>query len=119
MVSDDFVSDSSSAQVSVVNHVYKHTYPGISFSYLIMIIFIQGPSGARVPCGISRKGHISRVEFSAMEAGPHNIDVLFAGSRVHGSPFVCQAYDPNRVRITDVDRTAKKEREIGFVGTFV
>ena len=49
-----------------------------------------------------------------MEPGPHNIEVLFAGSRIQGSPFTCQAYDASRVRITDVDRTAKKEREIGF-----
>ena len=49
-----------------------------------------------------------------MEPGPHSIEVVFAGSRIQGSPFTCQAYDPSRVRITDVDRTAKKEREIGF-----
>ncbi|KAL8600676.1 hypothetical protein ACOMHN_006742 [Nucella lapillus] len=77
---------------------------------------ITGPSGSRVPCGINRKGHISRVEFTPVEPGLHNIEVMFAGSRIHGSPFTCHAYDPSRVRITDVDRTAKKEeREIGFI----
>lgn len=49
-----------------------------------------------------------------MEAGPHMIDVAFAGSRIQGGPFTCEAYDPSRVRITDVDRTGRKEREIGF-----
>ncbi|XP_070173160.1 filamin-A-like isoform X2 [Littorina saxatilis] len=77
-------------------------------------VAITGPSGSRVPCGINRKGHISRVEFTPMEPGAHNIDVTFAGTRVQGGPFTCQAYDPTRVRITDVDRTMKKEREIGF-----
>ncbi|XP_076435460.1 filamin-B-like isoform X2 [Babylonia areolata] len=78
-------------------------------------IAVTGPSGSHIPCRINPKGHICRVEFTPMEAGPHSIEVLFAGSRVPGSPFICQAYDPSRVRITDVDRTAKKEREIGFI----
>ncbi|KAK7485457.1 hypothetical protein BaRGS_00023267, partial [Batillaria attramentaria] len=77
-------------------------------------VSVTGPAGQRVPCGLSRKGHICRVEFTPMEPGPHTIDVMFAGSRIHGSPFTCEAYDPSRVRITDVDRTGKKEREIGF-----
>lgn len=47
------------------------------------------------------------------------IDVFFAGTRLQGSPFVSQAYDPSLVRITDVDKTAKKEREIAFTGESV
>jgi hypothetical protein len=53
-----------------------------------------------------------------MEPGAHSIEVLFAGHRVQGAPFTCQAYDPSRVRITDVDRTGKKEREIGFTSKY-
>ncbi|ESO98829.1 hypothetical protein LOTGIDRAFT_231195 [Lottia gigantea] len=75
---------------------------------------IVSPSGHELPCKLSRKGHICRAEFTPMEVGSHFIDVFFAGNKLHGSPFISHAFDPSLVRITDVDRTGKKEREIGF-----
>ncbi|XP_076454407.1 filamin-A-like [Babylonia areolata] len=77
-------------------------------------ISITDPSGNRLRYGVGRRGHIFRVEVVPVVVGPHRVQVLLAGGHIHGSPFVCHAYDPARVTITHVDRSARRGKEIGF-----
>ncbi|XP_048246439.1 filamin-C-like isoform X5 [Haliotis rufescens] len=97
--------------------VYKETWFNLDLHGMDendLEVHITSPSGSEIPCRLSKKGHVCRAEYTPLEVGQHMIDVYFAGTRLQGSPFVSQAYDPSLVRITDVDKTAKKEREIAF-----
>ncbi|XP_067668832.1 filamin-A-like isoform X1 [Haliotis asinina] len=97
--------------------VYKETWFNLDLHGMDendLEVHITSPSGSEIPCRLSKKGHVCRAEYTPLEVGQHMIDVFFAGTRLQGSPFVSQAYDPSLVRITDVDKTAKKEREIAF-----
>ena len=75
---------------------------------------ISAPSGTNLPCLLSHQRNSVGVKFTPLEVGPHKIHVSVGDSPVSGSPFTCQVYDTNAVRVIDIDRTAKKEREIGF-----
>ena len=66
-----------------------------------------------------QRGKLSHFEFIPHEVGIHTIEVLIAGQHISGSPFHCNVFDPNSVRIIDIDQGGKIEREIAFSGQFV
>lgn len=66
-------------------------------------VVVSGPTGSAVPvrCYQTKTGKL-QAEFTTREIGPHNVEVLHQGKHLVGSPFTCQAFDPDNVRITDV-----------------
>ncbi|GFO22811.1 low quality protein: filamin-a-like [Plakobranchus ocellatus] len=76
----------------------------------------NSPNGNTLPARLSHHGNnTSRVSFTPLEVGLHRVHVMVGDTPVSGSPFTCSVYDPAACRITDVDKTAKREREIGFI----
>ncbi|XP_057668388.1 filamin-A isoform X2 [Diorhabda carinulata] len=66
-------------------------------------VVVSGPTGSAVPvrCYQTKTGKL-QAEFTAREIGPHKVEVLHQGKHLVGSPFTCQAFDADNVRITDV-----------------
>ncbi|OQV23311.1 Filamin-B [Hypsibius exemplaris] len=70
---------------------------------------ITSPSGSRIATHISKTSRgVFRVEFTPLEVGPHKIACKYANTSLTGSPFTCEAYDPRRVKVSDI--------QDGFVG---
>jgi filamin len=64
---------------------------------------VTSPSGARLVTHITRTSRgIFRVEWTPLEVGPHKIVCKYANTTLTGSPFTCQAFDPRKVRVTDI-----------------
>ncbi|XP_050514727.1 filamin-A isoform X1 [Diabrotica virgifera virgifera] len=66
-------------------------------------VVVSGPTGSAVPvrCYQTKTGKL-QAEFTSREIGAHKVEVLHQGKHLVGSPFVCQAFDPDNVKITDV-----------------
>ncbi|XP_068905096.1 filamin-A isoform X2 [Tenebrio molitor] len=66
-------------------------------------VVISGPGGSAVPvrCYQTKTGKL-QAEFTARETGSHKVEVLHQSKPVNGSPFTCQAFDPDNVRVLDI-----------------
>ncbi|XP_060517037.1 filamin-C [Cylas formicarius] len=66
-------------------------------------VVVSGPNGSAVPvrCYQTKTGKL-QAEFTAKDIGPHKIEVLHQAVPLEESPFICQAYDPDNVRIVDI-----------------
>ncbi|XP_049822488.1 filamin-C isoform X2 [Aethina tumida] len=69
-------------------------------------VVVSGPTGSAVPvrCYQTKTGKL-QAEFTAREPGPHKVEVLHQAKPVSGSPFVCNAFDADNVRIVDIPST--------------
>ncbi|XP_044751932.1 filamin-C isoform X2 [Coccinella septempunctata] len=69
-------------------------------------VVISGPNGSAVPvrCYQTKTGKL-QAEFTARESGPNKIEVLHQAKSLNGSPFTCQAFDLEAVKITDIPHT--------------
>lgn len=66
-------------------------------------VVVSGPTGSAVPvrCYQTKTGKL-QAEFTARDVGAHKVEVLHQAKPLNGSPFVCQACDPENVRIVDI-----------------
>ncbi|KYB28607.1 Filamin-A-like Protein [Tribolium castaneum] len=66
-------------------------------------VVISGPGGSAVPvrCYQTKTGKL-QAEYTARDIGGHKIEVLHQSKPVSGSPFHCQAFDPDNVRVVDI-----------------
>ena len=95
--------------------LYFPTYHNYSFCCSSILYPPSAPSGHTLPARLNHhSNNTSQISFTPLEVGVHRIHVTVADNPVSGSPFTCSVYDPSACRITDVDKTAKREREIGF-----
>ncbi|XP_023932625.1 filamin-C [Lingula anatina] len=62
---------------------------------------VTGPNGVIVPSKLidNRNGNY-KVEYVPNEVGSHQLDILFGGQPIVGSPFLAKAYDPSAIRVT-------------------
>ncbi|GFR83448.1 filamin-A [Elysia marginata] len=76
---------------------------------------VIAPSGNTLPARLTHhSNNTSQISFTPLEVGGHRVYVTVGDDPISGSPFTCNVYDPSACRITEVDKTAKREREIGF-----
>lgn len=68
-------------------------------------VVVSGPTGSALPvrCYQTKTGRL-QAEFSALDVGPQRVEVLHQAKPLAGSPFTCQAFDPELVRLIDVPR---------------
>ncbi|XP_066251149.1 filamin-A isoform X1 [Euwallacea similis] len=66
-------------------------------------VVVSGPTGSAVPvrCYQTKAGKL-QAEFTARDVGSHKVEVLHQAKPLNGSPFICQACDPDNVRIVDI-----------------
>lgn len=66
-------------------------------------VVVSGPTGSALPvrCYQTKTGKL-QAEFTTRDIGPHQVEVLHQAKPVTGSPFVCQSFDPECVRIVDI-----------------
>ncbi|XP_050306612.1 filamin-A isoform X2 [Anthonomus grandis grandis] len=66
-------------------------------------VVVSGPTGSAVPvrCYQTKTGKL-QAEFTARDVGAHKVEVLHQAKQINGSPFTCQAADPDNVRIVDI-----------------
>ncbi|XP_043473409.1 filamin-A isoform X2 [Leptopilina heterotoma] len=69
-------------------------------------VVISGPQGNAVPvrCYQHRDGNLL-AEFTTHLTGTYKIDVLQGAKPVLGSPFFCQAFDPNKIKLQELGPT--------------
>nr|XP_022900864.1 filamin-B [Onthophagus taurus] len=69
-------------------------------------VVVSGPTGSALPvrCYQTKTGKL-QAEFTSRDVGPHQVEVLHQAKPVTGSPFLCQAYDPDCVKIIDIPTT--------------
>ncbi|CAH0557049.1 unnamed protein product [Brassicogethes aeneus] len=69
-------------------------------------VVVSGPTGSAVPvrCYQTKTGKL-QAEFTSREIGPHKVEVLHQAKPVNGSPFICNAFDADNVRIVDIPPT--------------
>ncbi|VEN33553.1 unnamed protein product [Callosobruchus maculatus] len=79
-------------------HIETLGRPGREFD-----VVVSGPTGSAVPvrCYQTKTGKL-QAEFTTREVGAHKVEVLHQGKHLTGSPFTCQAFDPDNVRIVDI-----------------
>nr|CAH7749585.1 unnamed protein product [Callosobruchus chinensis] len=79
-------------------HIETMGRPGREFD-----VVVSGPTGSAVPvrCYQTKTGKL-QAEFTTREVGAHKVEVLHQGKHLAGSPFTCQAFDPDNVRIVDI-----------------
>jgi filamin len=84
-------------------------------------VVISGPGGSAVPvrCYQTKTGKL-QAEFTARETGSHKVEVLHQSKPVNGSPFTCQAFDPDNVRVLDIPHVQGNVGErVSFSGNFL
>ncbi|KAJ8683635.1 hypothetical protein QAD02_019427 [Eretmocerus hayati] len=69
-------------------------------------VVISSPQGNAVPvrCYQHRDGNLL-AEFTTNSIGSYKIDVLHGAKPVLGSPFFCQAFDPNKIKLQELGPT--------------
>ncbi|CAI9737084.1 filamin-C-like, isoform X1 [Octopus vulgaris] len=77
-------------------------------------VTITSPTRTQLPFSKVQRGSVCHIDFTPREVGTYTIEALIAGTPISGSPFYCHVFDPNLVRITDVDRNGKVQREIYY-----
>lgn len=83
-------------------------------------VVVSGPTGSALPvrCYQTKAGKL-QAEFTVRDVGPHKVEVLHQAKPITGSPFVCQACDPDSVRIVDIPTSQGNVGEkIVFNGKF-
>lgn len=83
-------------------------------------VVVSGPTGSALPvrCYQTKNGKL-QAEFTAREVGPHHVEVLHQAKAVTGSPFICEAFDPDNIRIVDIPHIQGNVGErVGFTGEF-
>lgn len=89
----------------------------INFSHNFFVFYFHlGPSGSELPFNCLQRGKFCCIEYTPHEVGIHTIEVLISERHISGSPFYCNVFDPNSVRIIDMDQSGKIKREITFTG---
>ncbi|KAE9548441.1 hypothetical protein FO519_008349 [Halicephalobus sp. NKZ332] len=68
-----------------------------------VVVFAESPSGRRQPCSIVHRENSFTASFTPSEVGEWKIGILYDDKHIKGSPFVCQVYDPNQVRVYGLD----------------
>ena len=66
-------------------------------------VFAESPTGRRQPCNIVHQENSFTATFTPSEIGEWKIGILYNEKHIKGSPFVCQVYDPNLVRVYGLD----------------
>ncbi|KAK0093329.1 hypothetical protein PV326_013803, partial [Microctonus aethiopoides] len=91
---------------SCVSKVTSFTIETLGRSGKEFDVVISGPQGNAVPvrCYQHRDGNLL-AEFTTNSIGTYKIDVLQGAKPVLGSPFYCQAFDPNKVKIQEMGPT--------------
>ncbi|KAG5896802.1 hypothetical protein JTB14_032047 [Gonioctena quinquepunctata] len=66
-------------------------------------VVVSGPTGSAIPvrCYQTKTGKL-QAEFTTREVGPHKVEVLHQGKHLNGSPFTCNSFDQENVRIVDI-----------------
>ena len=66
-------------------------------------VVVSGPTGLALPvrCYQTKTGKL-QAEFTTRDVGSHQVEVLQQAKPLNGSPFVCQSFDPDIVRIIDI-----------------
>ncbi|CAG9825270.1 unnamed protein product [Phaedon cochleariae] len=66
-------------------------------------VVVSGPAGSAIPvrCYQTKTGKL-QAEFTSREIGAHKVEVLHQGKHLNGSPFTCQSFDPDNVKIVDI-----------------
>lgn len=69
-------------------------------------VVISSPTGSALPvrCYQTKTGKL-QAEFTTRDIGPHQVEVLHQAKSLSGSPFICEAYDPDSVRVIDIPHT--------------
>lgn len=84
-------------------------------------VVVSSPTGSALPvrCYQTKTGKL-QAEFSAREPGPHQIEVLQQAKPLAGSPYICEAFEPESVRIVDIPHTQGNVGErIMFTGKYL
>lgn len=66
---------------------------------------IKGPGKARIQPVIVERPDCYVVEFTALEAGTYQVEVMAGSQKVPGSPFVSKAYDATCITLSDVPQS--------------
>ena len=66
-------------------------------------VFAESPSGRRQPCNIIHQESSFTATFTPTEVGEWKIGIMYNEKHIKGSPFICQVYDPNLVRVYGLD----------------
>ncbi|KAF5295411.1 hypothetical protein FQA39_LY13072 [Lamprigera yunnana] len=66
-------------------------------------VVVSGPTGSALPvrCYQTKTGKL-QAEFTARDVGTHKIEVLHQAKPLNGSPFTCEAFDTDYVKIQDI-----------------
>ncbi|KAB0797522.1 hypothetical protein PPYR_08515 [Photinus pyralis] len=69
-------------------------------------VVVSGPTGSALPvrCYQTKTGKL-QAEFTAREVGAHKVEVLHQAKQLSGSPFTCQGFDSDSVRIQDIPQS--------------
>ncbi|KAF5298465.1 hypothetical protein FQR65_LT01244 [Abscondita terminalis] len=69
-------------------------------------VVVSGPTGSALPvrCYQTKTGKL-QAEFTAREVGSHKVEVLHQAKALNGSPFICESYDSDNVRIQDIPQS--------------
>lgn len=105
------------ARVSKVTSFHIDTFgkPAREFD-----VVISGPTGSALPvrCYQTKTGKL-QAEFTARDVGPHKVEVLHQAKSLNGSPFICQVFDAENIRILDIPQSQSNVGErIVFNGVY-
>jgi len=83
------------------------------------MIILPGPTGQHVQPRIVRSGRIYKAEFTGHVVGGYNVELSYGGVAVPGSPFTCNLYDVNKVKITESAVSANAGQPVSFAGELI
>lgn len=84
-------------------------------------VVVSGPTGSALPvrCYQTKTGRL-QAEFSSKDVGVHRIEVFHQAKPLSGSPFTCQAFDSQLVKLSDVRKSGGNIGEkISFFGEYI
>ncbi|KAB7497586.1 Filamin-A [Armadillidium nasatum] len=106
------VMESAMARVSVMGEALRHFPAGQLSSFDISApsvskedieVHIVSPSKRPVSYQLKETSDgLHKVSFITSEVGSYVVDVVVAGQKVQGSPFIAKAYDAGLIRVSDV-----------------
>lgn len=66
-------------------------------------VVVSGPTGSALPvrCYQTKTGKL-QAEFTARDVGSHQIEVLHQSKSLNDSPYTCEVFDADNVRIVDI-----------------
>ncbi|OQV23312.1 Filamin-B [Hypsibius exemplaris] len=68
-----------------------------------LVVEARAPSGRLMKCPVTEQNGGYSAKFQPDEIGEWNVGILFDGTHIKGSPFTCNVFDPNQVKVSGLD----------------